>query len=286
MRLIPYLLLPTLALAGRAAGGGADSAPSPSAVEAAPAWRSLFDGETTTGWVNYGSDTIRDGWQVVDGALTLTGPGGDIVTVDEFQDFELELEWQVAEGGNSGIFFNVVDGLGAVWASGPEMQILDNERHHDGGNPLTSAGACYALYAPPMDVTRPVGEWNEARILSRGGEVEHWLNGTLLCSYALGSQDWNDRVAGSKFKDMPEFGRARRGRIALQDHGDRVAFRNIRVREFLPEAAGQAMSEVPCRCGSPEAALEGCGCALCMGGEGNSENPDCVCAAVEIESGR
>jgi hypothetical protein len=269
------LLLALLPLASCASGGGGRSS--------APEWRSLFDGETTAGWVNYNSDSIRDGWKVEDGALVIDGPGGDIVTVDEFRDFELELEWQVAEGGNSGIFYNVVDGLGAVWASGPEMQILDNERHHDGQNALTSAGACYALYAPPVDVTRPVGEWNEVRLVSRGGEVEHWLNGTLVCSYTLRSDDWNTRVAGSKFKDMADFGMSRSGRIALQDHGDRVAFRNIRIREFWLEASEQELSGVACICGTPAAALESCACPLCAGGEGNPANDDCVCDALELE---
>lgn len=248
-----------------------------------PEWRALFDGQTTAGWVNYNSDTIRDGWKVEDGALVIDGPGGDIVTVDEFQDFELELEWQVSEAGNSGIFYNVVDGLGAVYSSGPEMQVLDNTGHGDGKNPLTSAGACYALYAPPRDVTRPVGEWNEVRLISRGGEVEHWLNDTLLCRYTLGSDEWNALVAASKFKDMPEFGLSRHGRIALQDHGDRVAFRNIRIREFVNEASTAELVAATCICGTPEAAMEGCACPQCMGGDGGPESPDCVCDPIQVE---
>lgn len=207
-------------------GGHDDSA------RAHDGWRPLFDGTSTAGWMNYGKATIAKGWEAQDGALVMVGGGGDIVTADEYEDFELELEWQVAPGGNSGVFFNVVDGLGAVWSSGPEMQVLDNTTHHDGKNVLTSAGSCYALYPPSRDVTRPAGQWNQARLMSKNGHVQHWLNGTLLCEYTIGSDDWNERVAASKFKDMPEFGSASRGRIALQDHGDRVAFRNLRIREL------------------------------------------------------
>jgi hypothetical protein len=201
-------------------------------VETGAGWRSLIDGETTAGWRNYGQDTLSDGWQVSDGTLTMTGGGGDIVTTDTFGDFELELDWQIAPGGNSGIFYNVQPGENAVWATGPEMQVLDDTMHQDGQSPFTSAGSCYALYPPARDVTRPAGEWNQVRLVNRGGHVEHWLNGTKVCEYDLGSDDWNAKVAASKFKEMPKFGKYRSGHIALQDHGDRVAFRNIRVREL------------------------------------------------------
>jgi hypothetical protein len=202
----------------------------PSAGESSKPWTALFDGETTAGWVNYGKDSISDGWQAVDGELTMVGGGGDIVTVGTYQDFELEIEWKLAPGGNSGIFFNVVDGENAVYFSGPEMQVLDNATHNDGKNTLTSSGACYALYKAASDTTKPSGEWNAVRIVSQAGHVEHWQNGVLLCEYTIGSPDWNERVAASKFKDMPAFGKANSGRIALQDHGDSVAYRNIRIR--------------------------------------------------------
>ncbi|MFT7667797.1 MAG: hypothetical protein ACI8X5_000481 [Planctomycetota bacterium] len=199
---------------------------------ATPAWRPLFDGATLAGWSNYGKDTVAEGWQVIDGNLTMTGGGGDIVSDDMFGDFELQLEWNVVEGGNSGVFFYVTDGGGAVWQSGIEMQVLDNKKHHDGKNALTSAGACYALYAPVEDVTRTPGEWNDMRLVSKGRHVEHWLNGTLLCEYTIGSDDWNTRVAASKFKDMPDFGKSTSGRFAIQDHGDLVSYRNIRVLDL------------------------------------------------------
>jgi hypothetical protein len=166
----------------------------------------------------------------VDGTLARTGAGGDILTADEFGDFELRLQWKLAEGGNSGIFFRVVNTGSQVWESGPEMQILDNARHADGKNPLTSAGSNYGLHAPVRDVTRPVGEWNDVRLLVAGAKVEHWLNGVKVVEYELWSPEWESLVKRSKFVTMPAYGRAKRGRIALQDHGDPVWFRNITIR--------------------------------------------------------
>ncbi|MFT7486916.1 MAG: hypothetical protein ACI9F9_002773 [Candidatus Paceibacteria bacterium] len=193
-------------------------------------WVMLFDGETTEGWTSYNQDTLSEGWQVVDGALTMVGNGGDIVTMDMYADFELELEWNLAAGGNSGILYNVIDGESAVYISGPEMQLLDNSAHSDGANNLTSVGSCYGLYMASRDASNPPGSWNKARLVNQEGHVQHWLNGELLCEYTLGSDDWNARVAGSKFKAWAPFGLARKGRIAFQDHGARVAFRNIRIR--------------------------------------------------------
>ncbi|HYJ80168.1 MAG TPA: DUF1080 domain-containing protein [Longimicrobiaceae bacterium] len=203
-----------------------------SAAERAAGWRPLFDGSTTAGWHGFRKDAVPAGWQVVDGALTRVGEGGDIVTDAEFDSFELALEWNVAPGGNSGVFFHVVEdsSVSYVWQTGPEMQVLDNARHADGRDPLTSAASNFALHAPARDATRPAGEWNAARLVVRGHHVEHWLNGEKVVEYELGSADWQQRVAASKFAAMPRYGRARRGHIALQDHGDRVAYRNLRIR--------------------------------------------------------
>jgi hypothetical protein len=192
--------------------------------------RPLFNGRSLEGWRAFRSEALPSGWAAIDGTLARTGPGGDIVTVDEFGDFELGLQWKLAEGGNSGIFFRVVDEGQEVWESGPEMQILDNARHADGKNPLTSAGANYGLHAPVRDVTRPVGEWNDVRLVVTGPNVEHWLNGVKVVEYELGSPAWESLVKASKFVTMPVYGRAKRGRIALQDHGDPVWFRNITIR--------------------------------------------------------
>jgi hypothetical protein len=192
--------------------------------------KSLFNGHTLEGWRGFKSDAPPSGWTVVEGTLARTGSGGDIVTVDEFADFELRLQWKISEGGNSGIIFRVANVGNETWESGPEMQILDNARHADGKNPLTSAGANYGLQAPLRDVTRPVGEWNDVRLVAAGAHVEHWMNGVKIVEYELWSPAWESLVKASKFVKMPAYGRAKRGRIALQNHGDPVWFRNISIR--------------------------------------------------------
>lgn len=201
-------------------------------AEATDGWRVLFDGSTTDGWRGYGRDDVPDAWQVVDGALTLTGSGGDIITRDQFADFELELEWQVDSAGNSGIFYRAIESDDPIYFSAPEMQVLDDAAHPDGQSPLTSAGSNFGLHPVPRGVVRPAGEWNAVRLIVHGNHVEHWLNGQKVVEYELGSDDWKQRVAGSKFAAWPAYGTAARGHIGLQDHGDRVAFRNIRIREL------------------------------------------------------
>jgi hypothetical protein len=198
----------------------------------APGWRPLFDGKTLDGWRGYKKDVAPEGWQVQDGALVRLGKGGDIVTTEEFGDFELALEWKVAEGGNSGIFYRALETSAEIWHNAPEYQVLDNARHKDGASALTSTGACYALYPPSRNVMRPAGDWNDTRILARGTHVEHWLNGVKVVEYEIGSADWKAKVAASKFKVYPGFGEQPKGRIALQDHGDLVSYRNIRIREL------------------------------------------------------
>jgi Domain of Unknown Function (DUF1080) len=193
-------------------------------------WISLFDGKTTAGWRGYKKATIPSGWAVVDGALTRVGQGGDIVTEREFGDFELELEWKVPEAGNSGIFYRATESTDRIFENATEMQVLDNVKHPDNKTPLTLAGANYGLYPAPADAAKPVGEWNQVRIVARGAHVEHWLNGKKVVEYELWSADWKARVAKSKFAQWPSYGLARAGRIGLQDHGDRVAFRNIRIK--------------------------------------------------------
>ncbi len=200
--------------------------------ERAAGWKLLFDGKSLQGWHTYGKKSTPTGWQAVDGALARTSGGGDIATDDDYQDFELALEWKITPGGNSGIMFHVDESLGSPWESGPEMQVLDNEHHPDGHDPTTSAGSAYALYPPPRDRTHPVGMWNEARIKVKGHHVEQWLNGTLTCEYELESPEWKTLVAASKFASMPRYGQVASGKICLQDHGDAVAYRNIRVRKL------------------------------------------------------
>jgi Domain of Unknown Function (DUF1080) len=201
-----------------------------SAPAAEREWRILFDGRSLDAWRGFKKDNVPAGWQVVDGGLTRVDQAGDLVTRELFDDFELTLEWQVAEGGNSGIMYRVTEDGGATYETGPEMQVLDDARHKDGQSRLTSAGAAYGLYAAPAGVVKPAGEWNAVRIVVRGNHVEHWLNGTKVVEYQLGSPDWEAKVKASKFRQWPGYGRAASGHIALQDHGDRVAYRDIRIR--------------------------------------------------------
>jgi len=200
--------------------------------EKSEGWRLLFDGKTTAGWVGWKKDAMPVGWQVADGTLARIEPAGDIVTVERFADFELAMEWKISEAGNSGIFFRVADEYDAVWQSGHEMQIIDNDRHPDGRNPLTMVNSCYDLYAPldHKDWCVPVGRWNRVRIVADGNRIEYWCNGTKVVAYEVRSPDWTKRVAGSKFAQWPDFGLVPSGRIALQDHGDLVWFRNIKIR--------------------------------------------------------
>lgn len=193
-------------------------------------WRSLFDGATTAGWRGYKKTDVPNGWRVVDGALTRVGSGGDIITTDQFGNFELSLEWKVQPHGNSGVFYRVTEEGDQTYFTGPEMQVLDDAGHPDGKSRLTSAGAAYGLYPSPAGLVKPAGQWNEARVLANGAHVEHWLNGTKAVEYELWSPDWEKRVKESKFSAWPKYGRAPRGHIALQDHGDTVAYRNIRIR--------------------------------------------------------
>ena len=204
------------------------------------AWTDLLaDGGAS--WRTVGSTTLRPEWSVSDGVLTLSEKGGgDITNGQVYEDFELELDWRISEGGNSGVFYfvDLDHSETKPWQTGPEMQILDNARHKDGGSALTSAGANFGLYPTNPDAVRPAGEWNEARLVARDGKVEHWLNGTRVVSYDMASSDLQQRIQDSKFKRWEtSFAKRARGAIVLQDHGDRVDFRNIRIRDLGPRGA-------------------------------------------------
>lgn len=203
------------------------------AEEQAAGWRLLFDGQTIDQWRTFGRPAPGEGWQVVDGALTRMARGGDLITKEQFADFEFAFDWKLSgEAGNSGVMFRVIEGLAQTYHSGPEMQILDDEGHRDGRVPETSCGANYALHASAKPMCRPVGEWNQTRLLVRGAHVEQWMNGEKIVEYELWTPDWEAKVAASKFKEWPEYGRAKSGHIAIQDHGSLVAFRNLKIRVF------------------------------------------------------
>ncbi len=211
------------------------------AAEQADGWRLLFDGSTLEGWRNYNSETVGSAWRVEDGAITIDGPidewqtanGGDIMTDAAYENYDLRLQWKVEPGGNSGIIYNVVEDpkYEYVWETGPEMQVLDNDGHPDGAIPGHRAGELYDLVILPYEPVNPAGEWNDARIVQQDGLVSHWLNGHKLLEVQIGSPEWEAMVAASKFIEMPDFGKATAGHIALQDHGNRVWFRNIKIRE-------------------------------------------------------
>lgn len=244
---IPIVCIVALSATVACQTGGAGSAtgappPAPSADVAndpsgastgSSAWVSLFDGITLKGWHNFDAPGREPrGWAALNGALTRVGPGGDLTTNRQYANFELSLEWRVAPGGNSGIIYRINPKSETSYTSGPEMQVLDDAGHADGKSRLTAAGSVYGLYAAPEGVVKPANEWNSVRLVVRGNHVEHWLNGKRVVSYELGSEHWKARMKGSKFAQWPGYGKAARGYIALQDHGDRVAYRNIRIREF------------------------------------------------------
>jgi len=197
-------------------------------TEKADGWVLLFDGKTTQGWRSYKKAEALPQWQVIDGVLTLTGGGGgDLVTDKEYGNFELSFDWRISKMGNSGVMYHVSEAAGDhPYLSGPEYQLLDNAH---GEPPLETAGSLFGLYAPSKDVTKPVGEFNHGVIKVDHGHVEHWLNGVKIVEYTLNSDDFKKRVAGTKFEKWPEFARHETGLIALQDHGDGVAFRNIKI---------------------------------------------------------
>jgi len=201
-------------------------------AEKAEGWQLLFNGRDFTGWRMYRGGAVGAPWLVENGTISLNGSGVDIISAEEFGDFELRYDWKISPKGNSGVMYFVKETVAApqTYNTGPEMQVLDNDGHADGKIPKHRAGALYDLVEPPTGVTKPVGEWNEARIKVSKGHIEHWLNGRLTAESPYGDAAWRAMVARSKFKDMPLFGTALRGHIALQDHGDRVWYRNIKIR--------------------------------------------------------
>jgi hypothetical protein len=206
----------------------------------AAGWRLLFDGKSPALWRGYRSQAVPESWQVENGSLFSRRQkgvsSGDIITRDQFDDFELLVDWKMTKGNNSGIIYRATEQHDQVWQSGPEYQVLDNSAHLDGLNRLASAGACYAVFAPAKDMSRPVGEWNTARIVARGKHVEHWLNSEKVVEYDVDSDVWKAHVKTSKFfptaYGQGNWGQAKRGHIGLQDYGGAIEFRNIKIRQL------------------------------------------------------
>lgn len=205
------------------AAGSAQSKPGP--------WRSLLSATSADGWRGYKMTTMPPGWSVTDGVLSKTKTTEDIITKEEFSDFEFEMDWKLEKGGNSGLFYRGSEEFDRVYWSAVEYQLLDDANAADGKNRLTSAAAAYGLYAPPVGVVKPFGEWNSTRIVVKGAHVEHWLNGQKVVEYELWSPDWEAKVQASKFKTWAKYGRAKTGHIAIQgDHNGALTLRNMRVR--------------------------------------------------------
>ena len=231
-RPIAFAALMAFALTA-AIAGGQKMPDAGDATKRADGWRLLFDGRTTAGWRGFRQQSMPEGWQSIDGALTRVSRATDIVSVDEFGDFELALEWKLPKNGNTGVFYRVTEDDDVMWHTAPEYQIIDNAYDKATLKPVQLAGANYDLHPPAKDATKPIGSWNLTRLVVRGAHVEHWLNDFRLLEYEMWSPDWEAKVKASKFADYPNYGRAKKGHFALQgDHEGVLAFRNIRVREL------------------------------------------------------
>ena len=201
------------------------------AEEEAAGWRLLFDGESLDNWRNYQEQEVS-GWGVQDGCLAWLESEGDIISREQFGDFELKLEWRISEAGNSGIFIRGDESGRTIHYTGYEMQVLDNVGHRDSKDPTHRAGAYYDMIAPDHDTTQPVGYWNTVHIIARGPQVEFWLNGRQTAKFTQMSPEWEALYQDSKFTDRPGYGRLLKGHIGFQDHWDRVLYRNIRILEL------------------------------------------------------
>jgi len=207
-------------------------------------WVSLFDGKSTVGWHSYGKDKAGSRWTVTNGTIYFDTEkkespdgksGGDLVTDKEYENFHLKLEWKISRNGNSGIIFYVHEDTAkykATYHTGPEMQVLDNDGHSDGKIIKHRSGDLYDLISSTRETVKPVGEWNEAEIIAKDGKLDFVLNGTNVVSTTMWDDNWRKLVAGSKFKGMSGFSTYKKGKIALQDHGNTVWYRNIKIKEL------------------------------------------------------
>ena len=207
-------------------------------------WITLFDGESFVGWKVYGSDSITNEWQILDGAIVCHNGAGDqnmgfastsIRTIDTFGNFEFELEYKIGKGGNSGIFYHVVesDEYGYDFQTGPEFQVLDDEFSRSESEAYKMVGANYAMHAPTVEKKiNPFMEWNKVKIVYNNGHVEHWLNDVKLLEFEEGSEEWLELKAKSKWAETESYAKYKEGSFSLQNHGDEVHYRNIRVRKL------------------------------------------------------
>jgi hypothetical protein len=233
--LIPVLALSLIAVSSSAQ----NSLNTLTKKEQSSGWKLLFNGKNTEGWHTYLKTEPSAAWKVEDGALALDqdakkngAPGGDLVTNEEYENYDLTLEWKISEGGNSGVIFGVHEDpkFGYTFLTGPEMQVLDDAKHADGKITKHNSGDLYDLKKSTKYAAKPVGEWNKARILKQDGKLTFWLNGVKTVETTMGSDEWKQLLANSKFKNWKGFGEYAKGHIALQDHGDGVWYRNIKIK--------------------------------------------------------
>ncbi len=207
-------------------------------------WISLFDGNSLKGWHNYGKTTIGEAWKIENGTFYLdttkkegwqTAAGGDIVTDGEYENFHLMVDWKIASGGNSGIIFNIHEDTTKykyVWQTGPEMQVLDNALHADSKIIKHRAGDLYDLITSSPETVKAAGEWNHAEIISNNGQLDFFLNGSKVVSTIMWDDKWKKMIAESKFKEYADFGTYKKGHIALQDHGNTVWYKNVKIKRL------------------------------------------------------
>jgi Domain of Unknown Function (DUF1080) len=230
------LLLPVAVAASLAFTVLKTKAPAPKRI----GWVSIFDGKTLNGWHGYNKTEAVTSWEVKDGAMVCLGTakdaaGGDIVSDKQYANFELKWEWKVDKGSNSGVMYHVQEGskYHSPYETGPEYQIIDDITFPEHLENWQKTGADYAMYTPnDQKVLNPVGQWNVSRILFDKGHVEHWLNGKKIVEFEAWSEDWNKKRETGKWKDYPDYGKAKTGEIALQDHGDKAYYKNIEIREI------------------------------------------------------
>ncbi len=200
-------------------------------------WQLLFDGKTTQGWHTYLKSNTEPAWKVVDGTLRLDPKAegqGDLVTNKEYENFELSLEWNISEAGNSGIIFGVHEdpAFHATYDTGIEMQVLDNKNASDNKKANHLAGSLYDMKAPAKDVAKPAGEWNLVKLRKQNGHLTFWLNGVKTVETQMDSAEWKTMIENSKFKTWKNFAMYPKGHIALQDHGHEVSFRDIKIKQL------------------------------------------------------
>jgi hypothetical protein len=204
--------------------------------QAAEGWYLLFDGTSMNGWRIF-KDQQNDSWEVIDGTLHCkpfkdneTNLRSDLISEEQYDNFELSFEWKISPQGNSGVMFRVTEEFDQPYASGPEYQLIDDKGYPGDLQPTQLTGANYDMHAPSEEKSNAVGEWNTSKLVVNDNHVEHWLNGTMVVEYDIQSDDWNQKVKNSKWKDFPGYGLAKKGHIDLQDHGNEVWLRSIMIK--------------------------------------------------------